>query len=413
MAGAESATPPLLRRLNAGRVLDVLRSGGPRNVAELADMAGLSRATLDAVIEDLMGFGLVAEIPSTAAGGARARGRPPRRLRFRAEAGHILGVDIGAHRLEVVVTDLLGTVVGGRERTLDPAMSRGRRLHAAAQIAAAAMGDAGIGPPDLRGIGVGTPGIVDSDTGTVTFCNAMAGWSGVTLAAEFRRRFDCAVVVENDANLAALGECWQGAAHGVDDVVLLLAGDRIGAGIVVGGELVRGRRGGTGEMTFLGLLRSTDPSESIEKLVRSVVRAQVDQLISRREIAEDPVRTLLSGLAPLHGVDVDNLDRTLAAAQRRRASAVRQVETAMARTCAVAIVITTLVSPELFVIGGNAAAAGDIILPAIRTTLDSLSGAGVEPPEVAVSALGERAVALGAIRRALDVAVPQLLDVQE
>ncbi|MEQ4209320.1 ROK family transcriptional regulator [Actinopolymorpha sp. B9G3] len=412
MSRAESATPPLLRRLNAGRVLDVLRSGGPLNVAELAAEAGLSRVTLDAVVEDLIGLGLVAEVPKSATDGARGRGRPPRRLRFRAESGYLLGVDIGAHRLEVVVTDLLGAVVGGRERSVDPAMSRPQRLRAARRIAASAMDDARVSPSDLRAIGVGTPGIVDSQTGTVTYCNAMAGWSGLCLAAEFGRGFDCAVAVENDANLATLGECWQGAAHGVDDVVLLLAGDRIGAGIVIGGELVRGKRGGTGEMTFLGLLRDTDSSESIEELLRAVVRTEVDQLISRRQVQGEPVRTLLRGLAPLHGVQVDDLDRTLAAAQRRQRAAVRQVETAMERTCAVAIVITTLVSPELFVIGGNASASGDIILPAIRAALDGVSGPGVEPPQVAVSTLGERAVALGAIRKALDLAVPHLLDAQ-
>ncbi len=410
MARNEAATPPLLRRINAGRVVDALRSDGALEVGELAERVGLSRVTLDAVLDDLVPLGLVTEAPSAASKGTRGRGRPRRRLRFRAEAGYVLGVDIGARRLEVVVTDLLGTVVGGRVHTLDPTMGRTRRLRAARQLATAALNDVGATSTELRAIGVGTPGIVDTQTGTVTFCNSIPGWSGLALAAEFQKTFDSAVVVENDANLATLGECWKGAAQGVDDVVLLLAGERVGAGIVIDGDLVRGKRGGTGEMTFLGMLRSTDPAEAIEKLVRDVARAEVEGLLARREVQGDPVRTLMRDLAPLHGVAIEDVDELLAAAQQRNPTALRQIETALARVCSVALVISTLISPELVVLGGDASATESVILPPIRAALDGLSGRTVEPPQVAVSTLGETGVCLGAGRKALDIAERHLLD---
>ncbi|WP_020577938.1 ROK family protein [Actinopolymorpha alba] len=404
-----SATPPLLRRINAARTLDLLRFGGPSNVADLAQRAGLSRATLDAVVDDLTRIGLVAPDVAAEAEGARGRGRPPRRLRFRAESGHVLGIDIGAHRLEVVVADLLGTIVAGRERRLTPELGRAQRLRAARQAAAGVLKDAGLVKDSLRAVGVSTPGIVDSDMGTVTYCSSIADWSGLALAAEFERTFGCAVAVGNDANLAALGECWRGAGPGHDDVVFLLAGERVGAGIVIGGELVRGKRGGTGEITFLGLLRNPDPSEAIDQLVTSVVHRTIQDLIDRRAVGSEPVRALLADLAPLHGVYVPDVDKVLAAAQSGRVGARRDLETALARVCRVIVVITTLISPELFVIGGNAPAAETVILPPIRAVLDGLAGTGVGPPAVSASTLGERVVTLGAVRAALDRAEPTLL----
>jgi predicted NBD/HSP70 family sugar kinase len=399
MTRSGSATPPLLRRLNAARVVDVLRSGGPLNIAALAQRVGQSRATLDAVVEDLIGLGLVAEATSAEPEGGRGRGRPPRRLRFRAEAGHVVGVDVGAQRVGVVVTDLLGSVLAEHERAVRAETSRGRRLRAVRDLTAAALRSAGVEAGGLRAAGVATPGIVDGATGTVTYCNSIPDWSGVPLAAELGQAFGCAVDVDNDANLAAVGERWKGVAHGYDDVVLLLAGQRIGAGIVLGGELVRGRRGGTGELTFLGLLSKPDPGQAIERQVSDVVRETVQRLLASGDTGRDALRALVRDLEPLHGVRVSGLDEARAG----------QLETALAQVCRVAIVMTTLISPELLVLGGSAPAAGDAIVPAVSDLLDTLAGPGVEAPAVRMSTLGESAVALGAARRALDLAEPELL----
>ncbi|NYH93276.1 ROK family protein [Actinopolymorpha rutila] len=322
----------------------------------------------------------------------------------------MLGIDIGVYRLEVVVTDLVGTPLATRVRQLDPTMTRPRRLRAARQLSTAVLEDIDATAADLRAIGVGTPGIVDGETGSVTFCNAMPGWSGLALAAEVRNAFGCTVAVENDANLAVVGECWKGAARGFDDVVLLMAGERIGAGIVIGGSLVRGKRGGTGEMTFLGMLRDSNPTEGIQEFVHTAARRQVDHLVAGGDARSDAVRTLVRDLEPLHGVHVGNLDTMLASVQRGKATALRQLETALARLCAVSIAVTTLISPELFVLGGRAPAAEELILPPIVEVLHGISGAGVEPPQVVVSSLGESAVALGAAHKALDLVEATLLD---
>jgi predicted NBD/HSP70 family sugar kinase len=238
----------------------------------------------------------------------------------------------------------------------------------------------------------------------------MAQWSELALAEAFTDAFGCPAAAENDANLAAIGEHWYGAARGRDDVVFLMAGDRVGTGIVIGGELVRGKSGGTGEMTFLGLLHRTDPDEPLERLVAEIVAAAIDDLVARRAVHTEAVRVLMRDLTPLHGVQVPDVDRWLSAVQAGRVGARREFQTALGRYCRVCLIVATLISPELLVIGGQAAAASEVLAPPVRAVLDRLVGSGVRPPEVIASDLGEGAIAMGAVRVALDHAEPSLLE---
>lgn len=407
MVGSRSATPALLRRLNAAQVLGVLRNEPALSIPDLLGRSGLSRPTLDAVVNDLSRAGLVGPAPDPVTG-TRGRGRPQRRLRFRSESGQVLGVDIGANRLEVVVADLAGDVLAGRIMELTPDLSRTHRLRITRETATTALAEANA--TSLRAVGVGTPGIVDPATGTVRYCNAMAQWSELALAAAFTDAFGCPAVAENDANLAAIGERWYGAAQGRDDVVFLMAGDRVGTGIVIGGELVRGKSGGTGEMTFLGLLHRTDPDEPLERLVAEIVAAAIDDLVARRAVRTEAVRVLMRDLTPLHDVQVADVDRWLSAVQAGRVGARREFQTALGRFCRVCLIVATLISPELLVIGGQAAGASEVLAPPVRAVLDRLVGPGVRSPEVIASDLGEGAIAMGAVRVALDHAEPSLLE---
>src|SRR4051794_9278763 len=135
----EIATPKLLRRLNAGLVLDALRNGGEMRVTELVAVTGLSRPTVDAVTDDLVRLGWVEEFDDDS-GARRGRGRPARRLAFRAAAGHVLGLDIGEVKVRAAVADLRGDVLGEELSFAEP---DGDRLALARRTAAAAPRGAG------------------------------------------------------------------------------------------------------------------------------------------------------------------------------------------------------------------------------------------------------------------------------
>ena len=111
--------------------------------------------------------------------------------------------------------------------------------------------------------------MVDPDTGVVIFAPNLA-WENVPLQKQLEKKLDLPVFLENDCNVAVIGERWLGAAQGVDDVVCVLAGERIGAGIMVGGTLMRGHEGAAGELSFLGAFEEEHGARGIAQLVREL-----------------------------------------------------------------------------------------------------------------------------------------------
>ncbi|TSB43058.1 ROK family protein, partial [Streptomyces benahoarensis] len=225
--------PSLLRRINSAVVLHALRAADSPTLTDLVQVTGLSRPTVEGVVEGLIEAGLVAEAAAEE-GEARRQGRPARRFRFRAEAGHLLGIEIGPHRVSVLLSDLGGRVIDATQRTVDERAGADERLERVRTAVAELLRRAGVPRRSLRAVGVGSPGIVEAD-GTVRLGTALPGWTGLPLGERLRRSFRCPVLVENDANAAAVAEHWSGAATGSDDVVFVLAGLSPGAGALIGG----------------------------------------------------------------------------------------------------------------------------------------------------------------------------------
>jgi predicted NBD/HSP70 family sugar kinase len=361
----QSATPRLLRRLNATRVLDTLRAGGPRRVTELVAQTGLSRPTVDAVADDLVRLGWVREVMAE----TPRRGRPARSLAFKADAGHVAAVDIGEVKVRTAVADLSGEILAERVREFDGA----DRLPVIRRAAAATLKAAGITRGELLTSCVGCTGAVDPVAGRILFSTVLP--DGFDLRSAMQRTLAPPVLIENDCNLAVIGERWRGVAAGVDDVICVLGGERIGAGIVVGGKLMRGHAGAAGELAFLGAYAQEHGARGIAQLVRT-----------------------LAGDAP---------EAVFEAARSGDRAALDVVERS-ARWAGLAIVtMAQVLNPELVVIGGGVAGAGDVLLDPLRRLVDDTVSLA---PRIEASALGARGVLIGAIRHALDDLEPRLLD---
>jgi predicted NBD/HSP70 family sugar kinase len=369
------ATLTLLRRLNAQRVLDLLRaSGQPNRVTELAQAAGLSRPPVDAVVDDLLALGLVDPHEDT---GVRGRGRPARRYGLRARAAVVAGVDIGSRRITAVAADLRGDAVGEAEVELDSAAPYQDRLAALRKVVREAAGDDRLGA-----VAVGVPGVVHADGDQVRESSVLPSLSGVRLGDELGQELGCPVLVDNDANLAALGERWRGVAADARNMVFILSGERLGAGIILGAELVRGHDGIAGELGFVSLLTVDHPAEGIGALMR---RAQREMYPARPPREPEAI---------------------LVAATAGEADALRIRDYAVDRAARAIASVSMLLAPELVVIGGGVADAGRDLVDPLAERLGWLTA---HPPRVAVSALGRRAVLTGALRLALDVLEPTLL----
>ncbi|MCT2593967.1 ROK family protein [Streptomyces sp. N2-109] len=372
--------PSLLRRINSAVVLRALR-GTDRpptlTYTDLVQATGLSRPTVEGVVEGLAESGLVAEAVDE--GGDARRGRPARRFRFRAEAGHLLGIEIGAHRVAAVLSDLTGRICGTVARRIDETATADERLERVRGAVADLLRRSEVARDSLRAVGVGSPGIVQAD-GSVRLGTALPGWTGLPLGERLRRSFRCPVLVENDANAAALAEHWKGAAAESDDVVFVLAGLSPGAGSLIGGRLHRGFGGAAGEIGALHLLGR---------------EARPEHLLSTTG-------------EPLHPLDEEAVAHVFALAREGDARA-REAEDRFVRRLVhdVAALVLAL-DPELVVVGGWASGLDSVLQP-LRAELERSC---LRPPRVTLSLLGETAVATGALRVALDHAEAELFAVE-
>ncbi|WP_433473176.1 ROK family protein [Spirillospora sp. CA-142024] len=355
--------PSVLRRLNSAATLRALRDGGEATLSELARRVGLSRPTTEGVLGELIDRGLAAENAPRPGGGL---GRPARRYRFRAEAGHALGIDIDAHRVRLVVADLTGEVVGGHRAALDAEAPPGERIAVVRAAVKACLAELRVDRQSLWAVAAGTPGVVAPD-GTVTSCTVVPGWEGVHLARELGRSFPCPVVVENDANLAAMAERWRGAARAADDVVCVYAALHTGMGALIGGRLHRGRWGAAGEIGMLDELGLRDTTAA------------------------------LAGAGP--GPASEEAEKVLDAAVEGVPEAKAVLERLAARMARGVAAMALALDPETIVVGGPLVGAGDALVAELRRQVRPLC---LSPVRIEASELGDESVGLGAVRLALD-----------
>ncbi|WP_309237815.1 ROK family transcriptional regulator [Streptomyces albidus (ex Kaewkla and Franco 2022)] len=367
-----------LRRLNTIAVLRFLRSQGPgrpQSLSQLAAATGLSRPTVDLVVEELTAQGWLTEATDTAPGRS---GRPARRFRFRGEAGRVVGVDIGLHKMVLLLSDLAGDVSATQREDIDPEMGGAERLAFLRTRIEEFLEDNKVRPDELWALCVGVPGIV-AETGRITSV-IVPEWSDFELPRRLADAFPCRVLAENDVNLATMAEHWCGAAQLADDVACVLIGHRSSCGLLLGGRLHRGRRGGAGELGLhpqLGLAHAHEaltwhgPRDEGESEVAALARAAS---------AQDPGA-------------LDVLDRYAA----RLAPGIGALLLA--------------VDPELIVLSGGMTPAGEVLTPLLTRHLRGITlDVALHVPRIAVSTLGEQGVALGAVRKALDSVEAVLTD---
>jgi predicted NBD/HSP70 family sugar kinase len=383
---ATRATPPLLKRLNERTVLEAIRTGAPISRAEISRRAGISKPTVSIALQSLVDAGLVREAEPDP-------GRPSYGAVFFepvADAALVLGLDVGARFLRGALCDLRGTVrarqdVELRDPEAEDVVEATRRLRDALVVAADL--------PDARidGVVVGVPGVVDRESDTVHLTH-FESLEGRPLGADLVELLGLPVTLENDINLAALGEQWQGVARGVDNFVFLSIGTGLGAGLVLRGELHRGRNGAAGEVDFAlaALGEELDPCAS-------AVSALAERLASgnvRRTSLEAPFEP-----------------RRIFSAARAGDELALEVVAETARRIALHIVpIAAVADVELVVLGGGLGANGDLLLEPVRTLL---GGWLPYPPGVVVSSLGDAAVLSGALAVGLRSALDNVFDRRE
>ena len=378
---AARATPPLLKHLNERTVLEAIRAGAPISRAEISRRAGISKPTVSLALQTLVDAGLVREAargPSGPSYGAVFFEPVP-------EAAYVLGLDLGARFLRGAVCDLAGEVRARQDVELRGADADGA-LQAIATLRESLVAAAALPVERIDGIVLGVPGVVDAKTSTLHLTSPnIPGLEGRAFGVELGDLLGIDVTLENDVNLAAVGERWAGVARGVDDFAFLSVGTGMGMGLVLGGELHRGNHGAAGEVDWAlaGLDEDVDPSaDGVAALAERVA----------------PAGSAGTSLAPPYDA------RAVFAAARRGDPLGRTVVDEVARRIAAHITpIAAVADPALVVLGGGLGVNGDLLLTPVRRLLAAWIP---YPPRIEISSLGEAAVLMGALavglRSALD-----------
>ncbi|MCX5126724.1 ROK family transcriptional regulator [Streptomyces sp. NBC_00347] len=399
MTIAPTATGPhVLRRINTTAVLDALRStdGMTARVSALVATTGLSRPAVSRALTALADIGVLEFLVTEDSG----VGRPAQRARFRAEHGHVAGIDIGPHKLLVTLADLSGTVCAERRVALAPGVVGREAAELLRTTLADVAADAGVEPTSLWAVTVGTPGVVDVERGEVVLAPSIPGWAGLPVLAELRDWLGCPVLLDNDVNLAVTAERWRGPAE--DNLLYVHWGERIGSGIIIDGKPHRGASSAAGELGFVDLTTPLDdePEPVVDGLgpfERLVGAGAILELATER--CTGPLREALRSSG-----DVAILFEAAANGDEQALTVVRTVARRFARGLATHLLAF---DPECVVVGGGVSGAGDVLFDAVRTELARML---LTPIELRTSALRERGVVLGAIRMSLDTAEQRLAD---
>ncbi|MEV4175275.1 ROK family transcriptional regulator [Nonomuraea sp. NPDC049709] len=372
MPEAAGADVSKLREINSLSIVRAMRGQPPATVTELATRTGLSRPGTDVVVRGLVTDGWVQVVEPDGS----SVGRPARRYRFNAGAGHVLGVDVGGHKILVLLADLEGQVLRSHRLPVEPDADPAARLQAVDAAITQCLSDAGMRPDQIWAVTVGVTGPVDA-TGRTTLFTPLPGWSSVSPAEHLSARFSCPILVENDCKLAAVAERWKGAAQDADDIVYLLAGMRTGAGLILDGTLRRGYGGAAGEIGALKAVRWLSAPSHIEN-------------------------------CPGVPEDIHPNDKAAWVFERAREGD-RHARTALRRYVkdlavgAAALVLT--LDPQVVILGGGYSRSADLLIEPFERELGRLC---LRVPEIRASDLGADSVALGALRVALDQVDAQL-----
>lgn len=388
-----------MREMNRALILSVVREEGSVSRAAIAKRTQLSRSTVSSIVSQLLQANLVAEVGQ----GRSSGGRRPILLNFNYSAGYVVGVDLGATHIIVLVADLNGRVVARKEADFAVSVGPEIGLKQIAHTVRLCLEESGLRLGQVLGIGLGVPGPVEYAQGRVIAPPIMPGWHGVALRDRLEEALGMPVSIDNDANLGALSEHCRGAGRNYPNLTYVKVGTGIGCGLILNGQLYRGELGSAGEIGHVTIDENGPPCKcGSYGCLESMAGGPAIALRAQQSIRAGQI-TSLSRIQPVESITAR--DVALAAqtgdrlAQQLFAEAGKHIGVALSS-------LANLLNPGLIIIGGGVAQAGQLLLDPIRRTMQQRALQSVaQSAQIVQSTLGRDASALGAVDLALQEAL--------
>jgi len=394
----------LVRQINLSIIMNSLRKKAPVSRAGLAQVTGLNKTTVSSLVDELLQRQFVREVGSVTG----AKGHPPIMLDLNPTAGFMVGCEIGVDFILVVCTNFAPEIIWRQEEHTDPSMGQHAILDRAKALLSEAIKRGYMEYGTLLGIGVGVAALIDQSTGTMLFAPNLGWRDPFPIRAMLQESFPGALlIVDNEANIAALGEHYFGVAQGHNEVLYISAGVGLGGGIVHDGQVFSGVAGVGAEFGHMTM----DPDGELCSCGNfGCWETQVSQRALFRHIRKSFEQGETGILFQLTngGVDPLTVPMIVDAARTRDSVALGALEkTGRNLGIGIASLINAL-NPELVVCGGILSLAGEFLMPAAIMEVERRALCwNREATEVVLAKHGFDAAAMGGVAAVYETILAQ------
>jgi predicted NBD/HSP70 family sugar kinase len=234
---------PKIRDYNQGVVLEAVRTGEGASRVEIAEKTGLTAQTVSNIVRRLLDEGLIVEAGVTSSSG----GKPRTILQIKPDARYAVGVLVDRDEVALVIMALDGRIMARSRHALHPEQGPQMVLGEVSQAVQELVSQTEIDREKILGLGVGYPGPMNHETGVVFEPFDLMGWGQIHLKEILQELTGYPVIVDNDANVAAIGERWAGETQGAANFAFIFMGMGVGAGLFIQNQIYRGSTTNAGE----------------------------------------------------------------------------------------------------------------------------------------------------------------------
>jgi len=381
----------IARNISRTEVLNVIRSERLISRSKLAEMVPVSRATVSGIVSELIQVGILEEIGE----GKSTGGRRPIKVRYRPEARIAVGVVLFNNHIQAALTDMEGNPldylqipIGG----VTPEAMLHSMQRAVKQILS------GVSRDQVLGIGVGTPGIVDFETGVIEI-SVSRGWvqGGTNVKTYLETELNLPVYVANRSRVAALGEYQVGTGRGVSNLIYLFLGQGIAAGIVIDGQLYFGSGSSSGEIGHVSIYPDGPLCVCGNRGCLEVYATEAAILARARAVARENPLSLLQQHVEIN-LEQLTIEQLIQTARQGDLSALAVLNDVGAKVGIAVSILINLFNPEIVIIGGPVGSSADELLldPVIKEAQRRTLPRPFKGTQITTGTLGTKAVAIGA-----------------
>lgn len=370
----ERGTPELLKIMNKRTILSLIMKEKVISRAQISSKTNLSKTTVSMIVDELLSENIIKE--SGEGESTKQGGRKPIELTFNPLAGYIVGIDIGAYKSLCVVSDLSGRIIG-KKNIITPKKKGDGVLKEIIEATRQLISEQNI-KDKLIGMGVGIPGTTDIENGIAVIVPKL-NWNNLRITDILSKEFNMDVYIDNDVNMAVLGEKWMGAGKKYSNFVFISIGDGIGSGIIIDDKIYRGSSFSAGEVGYLALskeaLRATKYTPDTYGFFESVASGSaIEQRmgISCKEAFEKAMQNDKEAMQSVNEM-IDYLSMGIAN-------------------------VISILNPQAVILGGGVSRAGINLLLPIRNNVSNLTPV---PCDIVLSALDDEAGVMGCIATVL------------